>query len=268
MSQLCDECGKGFAKKYSLENHKAVVHLKTKSYSCDQCEKTFTASSNLKIHGDSVHEKLMKYACETCGKQFPVKDRFENHVRTHTGEKPYVCEVCSTRFSDPSGLFNHRTLHLDNKPCFTCDVCGKEFTRQRAVKTHMLSHNSESGTKMIFTEELKLEAVQMARKIGAMKVASMLAIPYSCIPRWTSQYKNRLMIYCESCGKSFQFISALDRHIENVHMDNSTERHKSQNRSHSNDFKEEVAQFATENTSAVAAAKFEVAEATVRGGSK
>ena len=234
MSQACDECGKHFSKVSSLNNHKAVVHLRTKSYAWDQCDKSCTTGSNLKTHGDSVHNKLMKYECESCGKQFPSKDRFENHLRTHTGDRPFVCEVCSTSFSDRSGLSNHRTIHLADKPGFNCGVCGKEFTRKRAVATHMLSHNNQSGTvgtKKIWTDEVKLEAAQMATKYGAMRAAEMLAIPFSSIRRWSSQCKNGLNVSCEICGKSFQFNSALNRHIDIVHKENKAEKHKSQERS-------------------------------------
>ena len=236
-------------------------------YICDKCVKSFTTGSNLKIHGDAVHEKLMKYSCDTCGKQFPVKGRFENHLRTHTGEKPFICEVCSACFSDPSSISNHRKLHLENKSIFKCEVCGNDFTRNSALKVHMLSHITKEGSdgkRKIFPQEVKMAAVEMSNKIGAMKVSVMLGIPFSSIRRWTSLLKNGSNLNCELCGKVFQYNSALIRHIEAGHKADGKDDQKSQNRRLSNNFKEEVAQFAITSTFAEAAEKYKVAEITVR----
>ena len=97
----------------------------------------------------------------------------------------------------------------------------------------------------------------MAGKYGAMRAAAMLAIPFSSIRRWSSQCKNGVNVSCAICGKSFLYNSALNWQIEIAHKD---EKHKSLEGSQTKAFKEEVAKFATKNTSTIATAKYNVAD--------
>ena len=187
-------------------------------------------------------------------------------MRTHTGEKPFICEVCSANFSDPSALSNHKLQHLENKPFFTCDMCGKKFTRKRAVKIHMLAHVSRSEgdkTKTVFPHEVKKTAAELANKVGALKVASMSGIPYSTIRTWRSQF-NGLEFKCQDCGKAFPSKSAKVRHTETVHNKSELEAMMTKNRGLDSSIKEEIIQYATENTFPDAASKYDVAEITVR----
>jgi len=95
------------------------------------------------------HEQLyheLKYACNQCDKKYGQKCKLENHMRTHTGEKPYVCETCGNSFHVQGYLNKHikethtvKTLSRD----FHCDQCGRAFFTNPTLKKHIRMVHSD-----------------------------------------------------------------------------------------------------------------------------
>ncbi|WAR18161.1 PRDM1-like protein [Mya arenaria] len=58
-------------------------------------------------------DKLKVFRCLFCGKTFPSLGKINNHVLTHTGQKPHQCEICHKRFTEKGTLRKHlKTMHI------------------------------------------------------------------------------------------------------------------------------------------------------------
>ncbi|XP_069686218.1 uncharacterized protein [Periplaneta americana] len=136
----CDECGKCFARKLSLDSHKKT-HNGTKPFVCPICNKTFVHSSGLSSHL-RLHRGDKPHSCEYCGKTFLQRGDKDDHVRKHTGERPFSCQHCPKSFRTRAMWFEHTRIHRDERP-FPCDICGAAFRRSYALKNHKTIHTGE-----------------------------------------------------------------------------------------------------------------------------
>ena len=75
-----------------------------------------------------------EFGCPFCDRISKTKQNMQNHIRTHTGERPFVCKICNLTFTAGSNLKRHVLLHTG--ATYPCNFCN--FSAKR--KDHLTSH--------------------------------------------------------------------------------------------------------------------------------
>ncbi|XP_071450834.1 zinc finger protein 883 isoform X3 [Hetaerina americana] len=235
----CDDCGKHFKLRASLDRHRRVIHLQgethacpecdarcpdkgslarhmythtgLKPYSCVRCKKQFSRKYHLERHivqtGCDGNPKPT-YPCQVCGRMFSRKDNLREHLRAHAGQvkrkKKYSCEYCLKEFHGTSLLRIHVRTHTGERP-FVCDFCQKGFPSSGAMKKHRRMH----------TGERPYECKDCFAKFSAKETLNRHARTHTGLKPHV----------CNYCGKSFIQASQLRAHVFH-HTAEEAEAHK------------------------------------------
>ncbi|XP_063609183.1 zinc finger protein Xfin-like [Penaeus indicus] len=154
----CPHCSRRFTQKGNLQSH-MYTHTGEKPFACSYCPYRSTQKSNLKSHLFTHHpsEKMVNldsggqsaqgrgrpprpvqnhfnpsklHRCPYCSYASAMKTNLNNHVRTHTGEKPFLCPHCPLRFSQKGSLQTHIRIHTGEKPYVGLGIDGKSVSRR------------------------------------------------------------------------------------------------------------------------------------------
>ncbi|XP_042217821.1 putative zinc finger protein 286B isoform X2 [Homarus americanus] len=156
---LCDQCGRSFSRKESLERHQARVHglshgthqcpqcgctfphtsllaehLRAhKGYTCTECNKTFSCMSNLTLHKRVHHQKKALYHCSSCNKSWRFHASYTYHMRKAHGLGQHKCSKCKLLFSAENALERHK------------ENCVTDWKEQTSTGQSNTTSNDECG---------------------------------------------------------------------------------------------------------------------------
>lgn len=141
----CDLCKKTFKTRYMIVEHMRKVHLNTVllTYPCDECGKEFHSKQTLNTHKIN-HLETKPHTCKTCGKSFAKRYTMLKHEMIHSDIRKCVCSICYKMFRDITGLIAHTRLHTGEQP-YECTVCQRRFHDRGCYRTHLMRHEREMG---------------------------------------------------------------------------------------------------------------------------
>ena len=244
-----------------------------------------TLNNNKMSRKNTCETKL--FQCDTCGFTTNTKFTFDHHKNIHIGHT-FSCDVkdCTATFAYERSLKDHRRQIHEGGDKKTCELC-KKAIRCKNMKAHV--QNKHSGVEKYryheFPKEIKIEAVQLAEKIGTLAAAKQLNLMYATVKAWRakmnkpkkvlkdenlqcgprdieSKATTEAMLKCNMCQDLFQTHYQQRKHRIDVH--GVIVKGSSQKR-YDDNFKRKVTEYANHFNSIIdASKKFNVPEATVR----
>ena len=100
---------------------KKCLSFSSEGYTCGKCGKIFTSLSYLARHIKRVCPDMScrKWKCTMCDKAFRHPFGLQQHVYTHTGERPHKCSQCPKAFYSSNDLRRHSRIHSGRCFCNT-----------------------------------------------------------------------------------------------------------------------------------------------------
>ena len=84
-----------------------------------------------------------KFICDICGQEYDSKVIFRHHRARHEGPK-YACTHCGKRFTEDHYLRTHLKIHMgEDAKKHQCEFCGKKFHSVKQLKNHRPTHTGE-----------------------------------------------------------------------------------------------------------------------------
>ncbi|XP_012151190.1 uncharacterized protein LOC100881623 isoform X3 [Megachile rotundata] len=154
----------------------------------------------------------LKYKCGYCSKQFSKKFYWQQHERSHTGEKPYQCVVCGRAFAQKSNVKKHMSSHkvwpgtaIHSLPpeapadgsidrTYHCQFCKEIFDSYKALKGHLI------------VSHLALKVYKCVQSSCSMMFAELEDFLEHTRSHKRSEYR------CHVCGEIFNTLSDLGLH--------------------------------------------------------
>ncbi|XP_029042679.1 uncharacterized protein LOC117602259 isoform X2 [Osmia lignaria lignaria] len=154
----------------------------------------------------------LKYKCGYCNKQFSKKFYWQQHERSHTGEKPYQCVVCGRAFAQKSNVKKHMSSHkvwpgtaIHSLPpeappdgsidrTYHCQFCKEIFDSYKALKGHLI------------VSHLALKVYKCVQSSCSMMFAELEDFLEHTRSHKRSEYR------CHVCGEVFNTLSDLGLH--------------------------------------------------------
>lgn len=138
----CNECGRIFIMRAARDSHKASVHPKAPRYECPHCKMRFDNYYDRVGHMKNAHsEREVSYKCAHCEMSFKTSGKRAIHVRSvhFPPQLNFGCSYCEWQFKTKYELKRHMVRHTGEKN-FHCAICGKTFLRNKALTTHLKTH--------------------------------------------------------------------------------------------------------------------------------
>ena len=234
----CKECGKVFAKRKSLMDHKRNIH-NSRNLECHVCHKIMAGVKTLTHHLKTIHSNAEPEKVSSTKKPAPLKYNFE-------------CQICKKGMASRKTLAHHyEDVHelkhgnVEGEASFDagvaggdddgsqikidCTVCFKTFANQNSLYGHMIDKHEEKTFECIFCPE-KFSRMFLLRK--HIKNTHDKSSSFPC-PHCTKEFASYNTLYthirvlhkekrfeCKECQAYFGTKSELKEHEQNSHPKN------------------------------------------------